>query len=161
MQVQAFVMNMATFGAAYIVAFLLLWRLAIVGLPFIIILVIPGLIYGRVLSRKIREEYSKADRVAHQAISSVNTVYSFVGENKTLTAYSAALENTMKLGLRLWGMGRGLGRGLVTNSHVTTPGGLGFRRGLLGGGFSPGVGRGYEHAPYSTCRTMPLTHAPP
>ncbi|KAJ0630209.1 putative PWWP domain containing protein PWWP2 [Helianthus annuus] len=41
----------------------------------------------------------------------------------------------------LWGMGRGLGRGLGTNAQVTTPGGLGFRRGLLGGGFSPGVGR--------------------
>ncbi|MFS7921266.1 putative vacuolar protein sorting-associated protein Ist1 [Helianthus anomalus] len=43
--------------------------------------------------------------------------------------------------LRLWGMGRGLGRGLGTNAQVTTPSGLGFRRGPLGGGFSPGVGR--------------------
>ncbi|MFS7897790.1 hypothetical protein Hanom_Chr04g00354491 [Helianthus anomalus] len=42
---------------------------------------------------------------------------------------------------RLWGMGRGLG----TNAHVTTPGRLGFRRGPLGGGFSPDVGWGYEH----------------
>ncbi|KAJ0755297.1 hypothetical protein HanPI659440_Chr09g0356441 [Helianthus annuus] len=41
------------------------------------------------------------------------------------------------LSLRLWGMGRGLG----ANAQVTTPGGLGFRRGPLGGGFSPGVGR--------------------
>ncbi|MFS7902468.1 hypothetical protein Hanom_Chr01g00011661 [Helianthus anomalus] len=49
--------------------------------------------------------------------------------------------------VRLWGMGRGLGlgRGLGTNGHVTTPGRLGFRRGPLGWGFSPGVGRGYEH----------------
>ncbi|MFS7916314.1 hypothetical protein Hanom_Chr02g00175681 [Helianthus anomalus] len=43
--------------------------------------------------------------------------------------------------LRLWGMGRGLGRGLGTNAQVTTPGGLGFRHGPLGGGFSLGVGR--------------------
>ncbi|MFS7927215.1 hypothetical protein Hanom_Chr04g00306341 [Helianthus anomalus] len=42
-------------------------------------------------------------------------------------------------------MGRGLGRGLGTNAQVTILGGLGFRRGPLGGGFSPGVGRGYEH----------------
>ncbi|MFS7973331.1 hypothetical protein Hanom_Chr09g00855341 [Helianthus anomalus] len=41
------------------------------------------------------------------------------------------------LSLRLWGMGRGLG----TNAQVTTPGGLGFRRRPMGGGFSPGVGR--------------------
>ncbi|MFS7964069.1 hypothetical protein Hanom_Chr08g00745841 [Helianthus anomalus] len=47
--------------------------------------------------------------------------------------------------LRLWGMGRRLGRGLSTNVSVTTPGGLGFRRGPLGGGFNPDVGRGYEH----------------
>ncbi|MFS7976634.1 hypothetical protein Hanom_Chr10g00894671 [Helianthus anomalus] len=42
-------------------------------------------------------------------------------------------------------MGRRLGRGLGTNAHVTTPGGLGFRRDPLGGGFSPGVGRDYPH----------------
>ncbi|MFS7971569.1 hypothetical protein Hanom_Chr09g00834421 [Helianthus anomalus] len=41
-------------------------------------------------------------------------------------------------------MGRGLGRGLERNAQVTTPGGLGFGRGPLGGSFSPGVGRGYE-----------------
>ncbi|MFS8030066.1 hypothetical protein Hanom_Chr17g01529731 [Helianthus anomalus] len=40
--------------------------------------------------------------------------------------------------------GRGLWRGLGTNAQVTTPGGLGFRRDPLGGGFSPGVGRGYQ-----------------
>ncbi|MFS8005917.1 hypothetical protein Hanom_Chr13g01243001 [Helianthus anomalus] len=41
-------------------------------------------------------------------------------------------------------MGMGLGRGLGTNTQVTTPGGLGFWRGPIGGGFSPGVGWGYE-----------------
>ncbi|MFS8033768.1 hypothetical protein Hanom_Chr17g01573441 [Helianthus anomalus] len=39
------------------------------------------------------------------------------------------------------GYGAGLGRGLGTNAQVTIPGGLGFRRGSLGGGFSPGIGR--------------------
>ncbi|MFS7988956.1 hypothetical protein Hanom_Chr11g01041071 [Helianthus anomalus] len=34
-----------TFGGAYIVAFIFLWSLAIVGVPFILILVIHGLIY--------------------------------------------------------------------------------------------------------------------
>ncbi|MFS8008969.1 hypothetical protein Hanom_Chr14g01279101 [Helianthus anomalus] len=43
------------------------------------------------------------------------------------------------LNVRLLGMGRGLGRGLGTNAHATTSGGLEFRRGPLGGGFSPGV----------------------
>ncbi|MFS8021981.1 hypothetical protein Hanom_Chr16g01433931 [Helianthus anomalus] len=35
-------------------------------------------------------------------------------------------------------MGRELERGLGTNAQVTTPGGLGFPRGPLGGGFQPG-----------------------
>ncbi|MFS8031057.1 hypothetical protein Hanom_Chr17g01541291 [Helianthus anomalus] len=43
------------------------------------------------------------------------------------------------------GYGVGLGRGLRTNTLVTTLGGFGFRHGPLGGGFSPCVGRGYEH----------------
>ncbi|MFS7903258.1 hypothetical protein Hanom_Chr01g00021931 [Helianthus anomalus] len=37
-----------------------------------------------------------------------------------------------------------MGRGLAINAQVTTPGGLGFRRGPLGGSFSPDMGRGYE-----------------
>ncbi|MFS7964933.1 hypothetical protein Hanom_Chr08g00756191 [Helianthus anomalus] len=43
--------------------------------------------------------------------------------------------------IRLWVMERGLGHGLGTKAQVTIPGGLGFRRGPLGGGFNPGVGR--------------------
>ncbi|MFS7988012.1 hypothetical protein Hanom_Chr11g01029551 [Helianthus anomalus] len=46
--------------------------------------------------------------------------------------------------IRLWVMGRELGRGLNTNAHLTTSGGLRFGRGPLGRGFSRGVGRGYE-----------------
>ncbi|MFS7918247.1 hypothetical protein Hanom_Chr03g00198711 [Helianthus anomalus] len=41
-------------------------------------------------------------------------------------------------------MERELGRGLRTNAHLTTSGGFGFGRGPLGGGFNPGVGRGYK-----------------
>ncbi|KAJ0683386.1 hypothetical protein HanPI659440_Chr16g0657741 [Helianthus annuus] len=39
----------------------------------------------------------------------------------------------------------GLGRGLERNAQVIIPGGLGFGRGPIGVGFSPGVGRGYPH----------------
>ncbi|MFS7925171.1 hypothetical protein Hanom_Chr04g00281401 [Helianthus anomalus] len=39
----------------------------------------------------------------------------------------------------------GMGRGLGTNAHVNTTGGVRFRRGPLGGGFSPDVGQGYPH----------------
>ncbi|KAJ0909037.1 putative ABC-type xenobiotic transporter [Helianthus annuus] len=73
------------------------------------------LIYGRVLlnlSRKTREEYNKAGTVAEQAISSVRTVYSFVGENKSSLEYSAALEGTVKLGLQ-----QGLAKGVAIGSN--------------------------------------------
>ncbi|CAI9269135.1 unnamed protein product [Lactuca saligna] len=114
-RVPVFLMNMSIFGGAYVVAFILLWRLAIFGLPFIIILAIPGLIYGRVimsLLRKIREEYNKVGTVADKAISSLRTVYSFMGENKTITEYSAALQGTVKLGLK-----QGLAKGIAIGSN--------------------------------------------
>lgn len=108
-------MTIATFFGCYLVGFLMLWRLTIVGFPFIVLLVIPGLIYGRTLmslARKIREEYNKAGTIAKQAIFSVRTVYSFVGETKTINEFSAALQGSVKLGLK-----QGLAKGLAIGSN--------------------------------------------
>ncbi|KAJ4972618.1 hypothetical protein NE237_005792 [Protea cynaroides] len=113
-KVPNFLMNAGMFTGSYIVAFILLWRLAIVGFPFVLLLIIPGLIYGRTLmglARKIREEYNKAEIIAEQAISSVRTVYSFVGESKTMAEFSAALQGSIKLGLK-----QGLAKGLAIGS---------------------------------------------
>ncbi|KAK9107924.1 hypothetical protein Syun_023935 [Stephania yunnanensis] len=49
------------------------------------------------LARKVRKEYIKAGAIAEQAISSIRTVYSFVGEKKTINEYTAALNGSMKL----------------------------------------------------------------
>ncbi|KAL1538629.1 ABC transporter B member 15 [Salvia divinorum] len=114
-KVPVFVMNLSTFLGSYVAAFIMLWRLAIVGFPFIILLVIPGLMYGRALmsiARKIRDEYSKANVIVEQALSSVRTVYSFVGESRTIASYSAALQGTVRLGLR-----QGLAKGLAIGSN--------------------------------------------
>ncbi|XP_058778732.1 ABC transporter B family member 15-like [Vicia villosa] len=114
-KVPNFVMNASMFIGSYIVAFAMLWRLAIVGFPFIVLLVIPGLMYGRTLmglARKIRDEYNKAGTIAEQAISSIRTVYSFAGENKTIAAFSDALEGSVKLGLK-----QGLAKGLAIGSN--------------------------------------------
>lgn len=108
-------MNASMFIGSYIVAFALLWRLAIVGFPFVVLLVIPGFMYGRTLmglARKIREEYNKAGTIAEQAISSIRTVYSFVGESKTIDAFSDALQGSVKLGLK-----QGLAKGLAIGSN--------------------------------------------
>ncbi|KAL0679477.1 hypothetical protein Bca4012_007458 [Brassica carinata] len=80
----------------------MLWKLAIVGFPFIVLLLIPGLMYGRSLisiTRKIREEYKEAGSIAEQAISLVRTVYAFGSETKLIAKFSAALEGSMNLGV--------------------------------------------------------------
>ncbi|KAL0658188.1 hypothetical protein Bca4012_078773 [Brassica carinata] len=113
-----FLMSASMFVGSYIVGFILLWRLAIVGLPFIVLLVIPGLMYGRALisiSSKIREEYNEAGFVAEQAISSVRTVYAFSGERKTISKFSAALQGSVKLGIR-----QGLAKGITIGSNGIT-----------------------------------------
>ncbi|XP_020240290.1 ABC transporter B family member 15 [Cajanus cajan] len=114
-KVPNFLMNASMFVGSYIVAFALLWRLAIVGFPFVALLVIPGFMYGRTLmglASKIREEYNKAGTIAEQAISSIRTVYSFVGESKTIDAFSDALKGSVELGLR-----QGLAKGLAIGSN--------------------------------------------
>ncbi|XP_028775288.1 ABC transporter B family member 15-like [Neltuma alba] len=114
-KVPNFLMNVFMFIGSYVAAFAMLWRLAIVGFPFVVLLVIPGLLYGRTLmglARKIREEYNHAGTVAEQAISSIRTVYSFVGESKTIAAFSEALQGSVKLGLK-----QGLAKGLAIGSN--------------------------------------------
>ncbi|KAG5535027.1 hypothetical protein RHGRI_022962 [Rhododendron griersonianum] len=114
-KVPAFLMNLFTFIGAYIVAFAILWRLAIVAFPFVIFLVVPGFMYGRALmgiARKMRVEYNKAGIVVEQALSSIRTVYAFVGESKTMRNYSVALQGTVDLGLK-----QGLAKGLAIGSN--------------------------------------------
>ncbi|KAL0761655.1 hypothetical protein Bca101_077805 [Brassica carinata] len=98
-----FLMNATAFFASYVVGFIMLWRLTLVGFPFIVLLFIPGLMYGRTLigiSRKIREEYNEAGSIAEQAISLVRTVYAFGSETKLIAKFSVALQGSVKLGLR-------------------------------------------------------------
>ncbi|XP_074284679.1 ABC transporter B family member 15-like [Silene latifolia] len=117
-KVPNFIMNTSTFLGAYVTAFLLLWRLAVVGFPFVILLIIPGLMYGRILmglARKLTIEYKHAGNVAEQAISSIRTVYAFVGESKTMSKFSRALEGSVKLGLK-----QGLAKGVAIGSNGVT-----------------------------------------
>ncbi|XP_010514540.1 PREDICTED: ABC transporter B family member 22-like [Camelina sativa] len=110
-----FLMNASAFVASYIVGFIMLWRLTIVGFPFFIVLLIPGLVCGRALisiSRKIREEYNEAGTIAEQAISLVRTVYAFGSERKMKSKFSAALQGSVKLGLQ-----QGLAKGITIGSN--------------------------------------------
>ncbi|XP_073002722.1 putative multidrug resistance protein [Typha latifolia] len=117
-KVPNFVMNTSMFLGSYTVGFFLMWRLALVALPTVLLLIIPGLMYGRILmelARTIREEYNKAGAIAEQAISSVRTVYSFAAEARTMAKFSAALEDSVTLGLK-----QGLAKGVAIGSNGIT-----------------------------------------
>ena len=60
------------------------------------------------LARKIKQEYNQVGTIAKQTISSIRTVYSFVGETRTIAAFFDALEGAVKLGLK-----QGLAKGIV------------------------------------------------
>jgi ATP-binding cassette, subfamily B (MDR/TAP), member 1 len=118
MQVPNFIMNTSMFIGSYAVGFILLWRLTIVAFPTLLLLIIPGLMYGRILmgvSQKIKQEYSKAGVIVEQAISSIRTVYSFAAEEQTMVKFSKALEYSVKLGLK-----QGLAKGLAIGSNGIT-----------------------------------------
>lgn len=102
-KVPNFVMNLAYFVACYTASFFLTWKLALVTLPLTTLVIVPGLLYGRTLmglAKKIHAEYSTSSMIAEQAISAIRTIYSFVGEQKAADKFSAALDGTVKLGLR-------------------------------------------------------------
>lgn len=108
-------MCVASFTGSYIIGFIMLWKLTLAGFPFILILIIPGIMYGRTLKElamKIGEEYSNASDVLQQAVSSIRTVYSFVGETKVIVEFSRALEPSFNLGLR-----QGVAKGLAIGSN--------------------------------------------
>ncbi|KAI5070412.1 hypothetical protein GOP47_0014755 [Adiantum capillus-veneris] len=114
-KVPHFVVNISTFVGSYVVGFYLTSRLALISLAFIPFLVIPGLLYGRILvnlTKSMHAEYRKAGMVAEQALSAIRTVYAFSGEERTLREYSGALEGMVKVGLK-----QGLGKGLAVGSN--------------------------------------------
>ncbi|KAJ4951024.1 hypothetical protein NE237_027856 [Protea cynaroides] len=110
-----FIMNAAAFIGCYVIAFVLTWRLALVALPFIVLVITPGFICGRVLmslALKVREEYDKAGRIVEQAVSSIRTIYSFVGESRMMEDFSVVLQGCVRVGLK-----QGLVKGLAIGSN--------------------------------------------
>ncbi|XP_004954680.4 putative multidrug resistance protein [Setaria italica] len=113
-KVPSFVMNVTMVVASYVVGFALLPRLMLVGLPSVLLLIVPGFLYARVLmdlARRIREQYTRPGAIAEQAMSSVRTVYSFVAEGSTIARFSAALEESARLGIK-----QGFAKGVAIGS---------------------------------------------
>lgn len=94
---------MSTFITGQLVALYLSWRLAIVAIPTLSMLIIPGLVYGKLLGgvgEEIQEAYAIAGGIVEQTISSMRTVYSYVAEDRMLKSYKISLEPTLKLGIK-------------------------------------------------------------
>ncbi|KAL3511376.1 hypothetical protein ACH5RR_030777 [Cinchona calisaya] len=101
----------------YLIAFILSWRMTLASIPFIIGFVLPSLGFGKVfmdLQMKMKDAYGIAGNIAEQAISSIRTVYSYVGEKQTLDRFRQALQESLNLGIKL-----GIMKGLMIGSIGT------------------------------------------
>ncbi|KAL0385442.1 UNVERIFIED_CONTAM: putative multidrug resistance protein [Sesamum radiatum] len=106
--------DLSAFVFGLIVAFLLSWRLALASLPCALCFIAPGVGFGKLmmsLGTKSKDAYEVAGGVIEQCISSIRTVYSYVGESQTLDRFSRALQDSMKLGIK-----QGFAKGLMIGS---------------------------------------------
>ncbi|THG06666.1 hypothetical protein TEA_005289 [Camellia sinensis var. sinensis] len=106
--------NLSAFTLSLTVSFLLSWRLAVAALPFSLLFIIPGVGFGKVLmglAMKMRDAYGISGGIAEQSISSIRTVYSYVGENQTLDRFSNSLQKCVDLGIK-----QGITKGLLIGS---------------------------------------------
>jgi len=86
-----------------------------VAIPALLMLIIPGLVYGKLLGevgKMIQEAYEVAGGMVEQAVSSIRTVYSYGGEEKTAKDYKIALQPTLKLGIKQ-GLLKGMAIGTI------------------------------------------------
>lgn len=113
-KVPIFLMNMSVFISGLVFSAYFSWRLFLVAFPTIFLLIIPGILYGKYLlhlSNKSFQEYSKANGIVGQALSSIKTVYSFTAERSIIQKYSSTLDRTKKLGIK-----QGIAKGLAIGS---------------------------------------------
>ncbi|XP_059662527.1 ABC transporter B family member 15-like [Cornus florida] len=97
-----------------IFAFVLSWRITLASILFTIVFIATGLGFGKIMmdvGTKMIESYGVAGGIVEQAISSIRTVYSYVGEHQTLDRFRHALQKTMELGIK-----QGFARGLLMGS---------------------------------------------
>ncbi|KAK9104290.1 hypothetical protein Scep_021134 [Stephania cephalantha] len=106
--------QLSSFIFSLAVAFILSWRLTFAALPFSLGFIIPGLAFGKALKdleRQKRDAYGVAGGILEQALSSIRTVFSYVGEHQTQEKFSQALQRSTELGVK-----QGLVKGLLIGS---------------------------------------------
>ncbi|KAH9326811.1 hypothetical protein KI387_006989, partial [Taxus chinensis] len=108
-----FIHYMATFVAGFVVGFTTVWQLALLTVAVVPLIAVVGAVHTIIftkLSSKSQDAYAEAGNIAEQALAQIRTVFSFVGEEKTMQAYSAALKVAQKIGYRS-GVVKGIGMG--------------------------------------------------
>ncbi|KAI3497014.1 hypothetical protein L1887_39394 [Cichorium endivia] len=112
---------MSSFFFCHIFAFVLSWRITLAALLFTIIFLVPTLGFANqmmAVGMEMVASYGAAGSIAEQAISSIRTVYSYVGESQTMKKFSKSLEKTTELGIKV-GLARGLMLGCFGTIYVS------------------------------------------
>ncbi|KAG6414346.1 hypothetical protein SASPL_127066 [Salvia splendens] len=107
-------MNMSVFVSGLGFSVYFSWRLALVAFPTVVLLIIPGLIYGKYLvylSKEGFKEHGKVNSVVGLALSSIKTVYSFAAERSIIEKYGSILDRANMFGFR-----QGIAKGLAIGS---------------------------------------------
>lgn len=103
-QVGTLVSFLTAFFAGIGIALYFSWQLGLIWVAAAPFLILPGVIYGKRLGATAGAmgfASRQAGNVAGQAISSIHTVYSFVGENRVLKTYSENLSVVLAHGARM------------------------------------------------------------
>ncbi|XP_054780989.1 ABC transporter B family member 19-like [Prosopis cineraria] len=110
-----FIHHVCTFITGYIVGFARSWKVALVVLSVTPVTMFCGIAYKGIyggLSAKEEASYRTAGSIAEQTISSIRTVFSFVGESQMATKYSEMLKNSVPVGVKI-GFAKGAGMGVI------------------------------------------------
>ncbi|KAK3007331.1 hypothetical protein RJ639_016747, partial [Escallonia herrerae] len=106
---------LSQFFVGFAVGFTSVWQLTLLTLAVVPLIAVAGGAYTVImstLSGKSEAAYAKAGKVAEEIISQVRTVYSFVGEDEAVEAYSTSLKDALKLGKKS-GFAKGVGVGFT------------------------------------------------
>ncbi|KDP28337.1 hypothetical protein JCGZ_14108 [Jatropha curcas] len=108
------VQNIATAGAALVIAFTASWQLAFIVLVLVPLMGVNGMIQVKFMkgfSANAKMMYEEASQVASDAVGSIRTVASFCAEEKVMQLYEQKCEGPRRTGLRL-GLISGIGFGM-------------------------------------------------
>ncbi|KAG6548945.1 hypothetical protein Mapa_009713 [Marchantia paleacea] len=137
-----FLSSIATFVSCLALSLTVVWKVALVSTTIVPVIATTGGIYAYVmmgLANKTKENYEIAGTIAEETLSQVRTVFSFVGENRSIQRYSNALARSLRAGYQS-GLVKGLGVGIMWGSIflsyclILWYGGVAVRNGEASGG---------------------------